>query len=236
MTDRPLSSRPLPSSFDSNDDFYNESGFRKVLRRLKEEPLIPVGCALTVAAFVNAYRAMRRGDHLKVQRMFRARVAAQAFTVVAMVAGGMYYAEDRNKQKELWKLKEQQDAEERRQKWIRELEARDEEDKAVMEMMNKRRKKVAERSSSSSSSSAGTVTAETKAALKEAKAAGVSGEAAAGGNAAAEFAGQAAGSEARSSSGVLGSLGGLFSSSSNAAADSANGLKGEKPNSGDPQK
>jgi hypothetical protein len=47
---------------------------------------------------------MRRGDHHRVQKMFRARVAAQGFTVLAMVAGGMYYAEDRNKQKELWKL------------------------------------------------------------------------------------------------------------------------------------
>ena len=63
--------------------------------------------------------------------MFRARVLAQGFTVVAMVAGGMYYGKDREKTKELRKLKEQRDAEEKRQKWIRELEARDNEDKAM---------------------------------------------------------------------------------------------------------
>lgn len=63
--------------------------------------------------------------------MFRARVAAQGFTVIAMVAGSMYYSKDREKSKELRKLREEKDAEEKRQKWIRELEMRDEEEKAM---------------------------------------------------------------------------------------------------------
>lgn len=62
--------------------------------------------------------------------MFRARVLAQGFTVVAMVAGSMYYGKDREKTAELRKLKEQTDAEEKRAKWIRELEVRDEEEKS----------------------------------------------------------------------------------------------------------
>ncbi|KAK0610402.1 hypoxia induced protein conserved region-domain-containing protein [Bombardia bombarda] len=140
-----MSDRTLPSSFDGNEDFYNESGWQKATRRLREEPLVPIGCALTVAAFTSAYRASRKGDHHKVQRMFRARVAAQAFTVIAMVGGGMYYQADRNKQKELWKLQQQEEAEEKRQKWIKELEVRDEEDKALRERLDKRRKKVADR-------------------------------------------------------------------------------------------
>lgn len=70
--------------------------------------------------------------------MFRARVAAQSFTVIAMVAGSMYYNKDREKTKELRKVKEETDAEEKRQKWIRELEARDEEDKAMRAMIEKR--------------------------------------------------------------------------------------------------
>ncbi len=126
-------------------DFYNEKALQKVFRRLKEEPLIPIGCLLTVAAFTNAWRATRRGDHAQVQRMFRARVAAQAFTVIAMVAGGMYFAEDRNKQKELGKLKAAQEAEEKRLKWIKELETRDEEDKVVRERLNKMRKRAEDR-------------------------------------------------------------------------------------------
>ncbi|KAK5659298.1 hypothetical protein OQA88_1391 [Cercophora sp. LCS_1] len=140
-----MSGRPLPSSFDSEEEFYNEKPIRKVFRRLKEEPLVPLGALLTVWAITNATRAMRRGDHHEVQRMFRARVGAQAFTVVAMVAGGMYYSADRKATKELWKAKEVEDAEEKRRKWIRELEARDEEDKALKELIDKKRKKFEQR-------------------------------------------------------------------------------------------
>ncbi len=131
--------------FSLRREFYNEKALSKVFRRLKEEPLVPIGCLLTVAAFTNAWRATRRGDHAQVQRMFRARVAAQAFTVIAMVAGGMYYAEDRRKTQELSKIKAAQEAEEKRLKWIKELEARDEEDKAVRERLSKMRKRAEER-------------------------------------------------------------------------------------------
>lgn len=72
--------------------------------------------------------------------MFRARVAAQGFTVIAMVAGSMYYSKDREKTKELRKLKEERDAEEKRQRWIRELEARDEEDKLMRAAIDERRR------------------------------------------------------------------------------------------------
>lgn len=166
MATGPLSGRPLPSSFDGNDEFYTESGLQKVLRRLKEEPLVPIGCLLTVAAFTNAYRAMRKGDHAKVQRMFRARVAAQAFTVVAMVAGGMYYQDDRHKKRELWKLQQQQEVEEKRQKWIKELEARDEEDKALKDRLEKRRKRAAERTSGTGTEG---IAVQARAALKDSK-------------------------------------------------------------------
>lgn len=100
-----------------------------------------LGCLLTVAAFTNAYRAMRKGDHNQVQRMFRARVIAQGFTVAAMVAGGLYFGAERHKERENWKMQEQEKAEEKRQKWIRELEARDDEEKELKAMMNKRREK-----------------------------------------------------------------------------------------------
>lgn len=74
--------------------------------------------------------------------MFRARVAAQGFTVFAMLAGSMYYQKDREKSKELRQLQEQKDAEEKRQKWIRELEARDEEEKAMRVRLEKKRQQV----------------------------------------------------------------------------------------------
>lgn len=100
------------------------------------------GTALTVYAFISAYRAIRRGDSQQANRLFRARVAAQGFTVLAMVAGSMYYSKDREKTKELRKLKEQRDAEEKRDAWIRELEARDNEEKAMKARIQAKRKEA----------------------------------------------------------------------------------------------
>lgn len=74
--------------------------------------------------------------------MFRARVAAQGFTVFAMLAGSMYYSKDREKTKELRKLQEQRDAEEKRDAWIRELEIRDNEEKAMKARIQARRKEA----------------------------------------------------------------------------------------------
>ncbi|SPJ89145.1 probable Altered inheritance of mitochondria protein 31, mitochondrial [Fusarium torulosum] len=143
MADAPPSlPGPMPSSFDGDQEFHNERPMQKVVRKIKEEPLIPLGIGLTTLAFVNAYRALRRGDSKQANRMFRARVAAQGFTVFAMLAGSMYYQKDREKSKELRQLQEQKDAEEKRQKWIRELEIRDEEEKAMRARLEKRRQEV----------------------------------------------------------------------------------------------
>jgi len=148
-------------------DFYNETFLKKITRRSLEEPLVPIGCALTVAAFINAYRAMRRGDHHQVQRMFRARVAAQGFTVLAIIGGGIYYADERAKHRELWKVKRMQEEEEKRQRWIKELEARDAEEKALRELMEKRRKRAADKEVHETGIE--TVAIQARAALKSAK-------------------------------------------------------------------
>jgi hypothetical protein len=74
--------------------------------------------------------------------MFRARIGAQAFTVCAIVAGGAYYGADREKRKELIKLEAQKRAEERNQKWLRELEVRDEEEKLLAEHLKRRQERV----------------------------------------------------------------------------------------------
>jgi hypothetical protein len=85
---------------------------------------------------------MRRGDHAGVQRMFRARIGAQAFTIIAVVAGGAYYGADREKRRELIKLEAQQRAEERNQRWLRELEVRDEEDKKLQVALKRKRDRL----------------------------------------------------------------------------------------------
>ncbi|KAI1465316.1 hypoxia induced protein conserved region-domain-containing protein [Daldinia caldariorum] len=155
-----MADRPMPSSFD-DDRQYRETGFQKISRKLREEPLIPLGTLLTVLAVVNAWRAMRRGDHAQVQRMFRARVGAQAFTVMAMVAGGAYYGADREKRKELIKLEAQQRAEERHQKWLHELEVRDEEDKQLKAAMKRRQERVQQRRAEEQEKAAKAAKAET---------------------------------------------------------------------------
>lgn len=134
----------MPSSFDEDKE-YNETGAQKIGRKLREEPLIPLGCVLTTLALYNAWRATRRGDHAQVQRMFRARIGAQAFTVMAMVAGGAYYGADREKRKELIKLEAQQRAEERHQKWLKELEVRDDEEKQLKAAIKRRQDRVQQR-------------------------------------------------------------------------------------------
>jgi hypothetical protein len=71
---------------------------------------------------------MRRGDKERTNRMFRARLYAQAFTLVAIVAGGIYYKEDRAKRKIFTDAMAEKKAQEKRDRWIQELEARDKED------------------------------------------------------------------------------------------------------------
>ncbi|PSN63275.1 altered inheritance of mitochondria protein 31, mitochondrial [Corynespora cassiicola Philippines] len=128
-------SAPLPSSFDENSDFYNENTLDKIWRRLREEPLIPLGCGLTVWAIVGATRSMRKGDHKMTNLYFRRRLYAQAFTIAVLVAGNMYWQKDRVKRKDYEKQVAQKEAQEKRERWLRELEMRDEEDKAWKERL-----------------------------------------------------------------------------------------------------
>ncbi|KAI9712160.1 MAG: Respiratory supercomplex factor 1, mitochondrial [Candelaria pacifica] len=124
-----MSGAPLPSSFDNDRDFYEENRWQKFSRRLREEPLIPLGCALTCYALLGATRSIRAGNHAQTNRMFRARIYAQGFTLLAVVAGSMYYKTDREKRKEFNGLVAENKAKEKNEAWIRELEARDREDK-----------------------------------------------------------------------------------------------------------
>ncbi|KAI0999700.1 hypothetical protein K3495_g8497 [Podosphaera aphanis] len=135
-------SRPLPSSFDGDSDFYEENRWQKLLRHLKQEPLIPLGCFLTSWALFGAFRSIRKGDHNRTNRMFRARIYAQGFTVAAMVAGSIYWEADRKKRSEFEKLVEEQKAKEKNARWIEELDYRDQEakeEKARKERMKMKR-------------------------------------------------------------------------------------------------
>ncbi|KAF2704974.1 altered inheritance of mitochondria protein 31, mitochondrial [Pleomassaria siparia CBS 279.74] len=131
-------SAPLPSSFDENHDFYNENGFDKLWRRFREEPLIPLGCGLTVWAIAGASRAMRRGDHKMTNLYFRRRLYAQTFTIAVLVVGNLYWQKDRVKRKDYEKMVAEKERMEKRERWLKELEMRDEEDKAWKDRMARR--------------------------------------------------------------------------------------------------
>lgn len=61
--------------------------------------------------------------------MFRARIYAQGFTLLAVVGGSIFWKDDRMKRKELEKVLAEKQAAEKKEKWLNELELRDREDK-----------------------------------------------------------------------------------------------------------
>ncbi|GAA5825790.1 hypothetical protein JCM11251_000370 [Rhodosporidiobolus azoricus] len=67
----------------------------KLIRKLKEEPLVPLGCAATVWALLAASSALQKGNRTQFNKFLRYRVAAQGFTVVAALGGSIYYQQQR---------------------------------------------------------------------------------------------------------------------------------------------
>ncbi|KAI5803809.1 mitochondrial hypoxia responsive domain-containing protein [Geopyxis carbonaria] len=132
-----MSNRPLPSSFDDNADFYEENRLAKLGRRLKEEPLIPLGCAVTCWALFKATRSIRAGDKETTNKMFRMRIYGQGFTLCAMLAGSYYYQQERDERKKLEAGFAERKAREKQQAWIKELEIRDQEDKEFRDKAKK---------------------------------------------------------------------------------------------------
>jgi hypothetical protein len=128
----PLSTSPVPSSFEGTG-FFEESRWQKFSRKLIQEPLIPLGCAATCYALYQASKSIRQGNPMQTNKMFRHRIYAQGFTLVAIVAGGIFYKDERVQRKKFEETIEEKKQAERREKWLKELEARDEEDKAWRE-------------------------------------------------------------------------------------------------------
>lgn len=91
---------------------------------------VNIGIGLTFWAFYGAVRAVRKRDSEKAQIMFRRRLYAQSFTLVAAVGGSIYFKEGRTRRKEFEGKIAENKAHEKRDQWIRELEARDQDDKA----------------------------------------------------------------------------------------------------------
>lgn len=108
--------------------------------------MVPLGCGVTVWAIVGASRSMRKGDHKTTNLFFRRRLYAQAFTIAALVAGNLYWQKDRVKRKEYLKLVEEKERLEKRERWLKELEMRDQEEKEFKARLAKRRASEANKS------------------------------------------------------------------------------------------
>jgi imidazolonepropionase-like amidohydrolase len=144
----PTPSHAPPPLKPSHSEFFEEKRLGKLWRRLKEEPLIPIGCAATVYALYQATKSIRQGDHHQTNRMFRARIYAQGVTLIALVAGSIFYKDDRLRRKRFETALEEKKAAEKREKWLKELEARDNEDREWRERFEgvaQRAKEVEER-------------------------------------------------------------------------------------------
>ncbi|XP_015597610.1 HIG1 domain family member 2A, mitochondrial [Cephus cinctus] len=77
---------------DMDQVLVKESTKDKIIRRCKENPFVPIGAVATVTAFLVGINSFRKGDKIMSQKMMRARVFAQSFTIVAMVGGVFFTA------------------------------------------------------------------------------------------------------------------------------------------------
>jgi hypothetical protein len=75
---------------------------------------------------------------------FRRRLYAQSFTIATLVIGNLYWQKDRVKRKDYEKNKAEIERKDKRDRWLRELEMRDEEDKAWKERLAKKTRSAAD--------------------------------------------------------------------------------------------
>lgn len=101
-------------------------------------------------AFVGAARSIKKGDSVRANIMFRRRLYAQSFTIVVMVLGSMYWKPERLRRKDFEKTIAEEKAKVKRDAWIRELEARDRDEKEWKAKQN--RASYGKKSASESSS------------------------------------------------------------------------------------
>ncbi|NWW09234.1 HIG2A protein, partial [Oreocharis arfaki] len=76
----PLEPSPLPT-------FAEEEFGEKLLRKTRENPLVPLGCLCTVGILTYGLISFKKGNTRRSQLLMRARVVAQGFTFAALLGG-----------------------------------------------------------------------------------------------------------------------------------------------------
>uniref|UniRef100_A0A4X2JZ90 HIG1 domain-containing protein n=1 Tax=Vombatus ursinus TaxID=29139 RepID=A0A4X2JZ90_VOMUR len=64
-----------------------ESVRDKFQRKIRENPVVPIGCLATAGALSYGLYCFHRGNSQKSQLMMRTRILAQGFTVMAILGG-----------------------------------------------------------------------------------------------------------------------------------------------------
>ncbi|ROT75356.1 putative HIG1 domain family member 2A, mitochondrial [Penaeus vannamei] len=77
----------LKSDIGSEEIIHTETAGEKFKRKFKENPLVPIGCGLTAGALCFGLLSFSRGNRRTSQNMMRLRIAAQGFTVAALMIG-----------------------------------------------------------------------------------------------------------------------------------------------------
>lgn len=68
-----------------------ETPAKKMSRKVQANPLVPIGCGLTVLALVYGLTQFKRGNQRTSQIAMRMRVLAQGGTVMAIL-GGLFFS------------------------------------------------------------------------------------------------------------------------------------------------
>lgn len=79
---------------------------------------MPIGILATCTALFGASVALRKGHQQNANKFFRWRIYAQGFTVLAMVAGSVYYGDTRAEAKQVKAENERIKAREARDRWL----------------------------------------------------------------------------------------------------------------------
>ncbi|KAM8973013.1 HIG1 domain family member 2A, mitochondrial-like [Pelodytes ibericus] len=82
LPDQPLIEGFVPSTQTFKEDFRS-----KFVRKVKENPFVPIGCLATAGALTYGLISFKKGNTRQSQLMMRTRILAQGFTVAAIMVG-----------------------------------------------------------------------------------------------------------------------------------------------------
>ncbi|CAH2277409.1 HIG1 domain family member 2A, mitochondrial [Pelobates cultripes] len=81
------SNPPMIDGFTPSSPTLKEGFKGKFVRKVKENPFVPLGCLATAGALTYGLISFKQGKTRQSQLLMRARILAQGFTVAAIMVG-----------------------------------------------------------------------------------------------------------------------------------------------------